>query len=201
MKRIIISTLALIIILMASCTSEAQLSSMDEMKAKLQSLSGTYQDLQPYAYGDAFGQRVFTFEKGTWSLDFTLGLDSKLENKLFSFRTFGTYKVGEASKVVEGAFEALFLEEKKFLTLHATDSGLISAFGFTACGLTPGQETDISQSGCALWASVAACNEDHDLLSLDEDGGLRFGVRPADNNMCSPERRPTQLTPAVTKTK
>jgi hypothetical protein len=43
---------------------------------------------------------------------------------------------------------------------------------------------------------VADCGTDHDLLSLDATG-LRFGARPADNDMCSPELRPTTLTSPV----
>lgn len=33
----------------------------------------------------------------------------------------------------------------------------------------------------------------------DEKGNLYFGVRPADNNMCTADRRPTALLPAVAK--
>ncbi len=43
------------------------------------------------------------------------------------------------------------------------------------------------------------CSEATDLLSLDAEGLLYFGERPADNNMCSAERRPTKLTPGVKK--
>ncbi|MEO0876216.1 MAG: hypothetical protein AAFY48_16580, partial [Bacteroidota bacterium] len=90
-------------------------------------------------------------------------------------------------------------EEKKFLTLKTDNEQLATAFGLASCGLEPNVEKDISVEGCALWAAVAVCNEDHDLLSLDEEGLLYFGERPADNNMCTADRRPTALTPAVTK--
>jgi hypothetical protein len=39
---------------------------------------------------------------------------------------------------------------------------------------------------------VADCGTDHDLLALDATG-LRFGQRPMDNDMCTPDRRPTAL--------
>ena len=64
------------------------------------------------------------------------------------------------------------------------------------CGLTANLEADISESGCAAWRPVADCGEDHDILALDGTG-LRFGVRPDDNDMCSAEKTPTALLPAV----
>ena len=173
--------------------------STEPMKEQLQALTGTYMDLEPYAYGEAFGQRIFTFEDGTWTLRFTLGLDPQLTQPVFEFRTYGTYQVLDPSAAVEGAYEALFLEEKKFLTLKTDNEQLVAAFGLAGCGLEAEVEKDISVEGCALWPPVADCNEDHDLLSLDEQGLLYFGVRPADNNMCTADRRPTALTPGVSK--
>ncbi len=48
-------------------------------------------------------------------------------------------------------------------------------------------------------APVAVCPEDHDLLAIDDAGALRFGVRPPDNDMCTADKRPTALPPAVIK--
>jgi len=192
------SFLVSLLSLMWACNVSPQ-SPDDQLKQDLQNLSGTYMDLTPYAYGDAFGQRTFTFEEGKWTLTFTLGLDPELKMPVFEFRTVGTYEVLEKSEVVPEAFEALFLEDKKYLTLQTDNPELIQAFGLGACGLIPFEEADISDSGCALWPSVQECNEDHDLLSLDAEGLLYFGVRPADNNMCTADRRPTALTPPVTK--
>jgi hypothetical protein len=46
---------------------------------------------------------------------------------------------------------------------------------------------------------VAVCHEDHDRLALDPDGGVRFGQRPRDNDMCTADTRPTARLPAVVK--
>lgn len=43
-----------------------------------------------------------------------------------------------------------------------------------------------------LMLAAASCGVDHDLFALD-DTGLRFGVRPADNDMCSEDKTPTAL--------
>ncbi len=182
-----------------SCSMSKTTATEPSMKEQLEELSGTYQDTAPYQYGTAFGQRTFSFEKGKWTLVFTLGLDPTLQQKVFQFRTFGTYQVLDQSTTVPEAYNALFLEEKKFLTLLTEEPQLIEAFGFSDCQLAPGVEKDISLDGCALWAAVDICNEDHDLLALDAEGLLYFGLRPPDNNMCTADRRPTSLTPPVSK--
>jgi hypothetical protein len=82
-------------------------------KAALEKLSGTYADPAPYSYGKAWGKRVFTFDKGKWTLLFTLGLDPELKMQVFTFRTAGTYKVLDKSKAVDHAYNAVFYEDKK----------------------------------------------------------------------------------------
>lgn len=191
-----VSSLALA---MMACGDEA---TAEDPASALRALSGTYADPAPYAYGpQAFGHRTFTFDEGRWTLRFTLGLDPKLERPVFSFRTHGTYRVLEASAEVPGAFEALFTEDAKFVTLETSEAELAEAFGLAGCGLVPGREKDVSVSGCAGWKPVAVCNEDHDLLALTPEGGVRFGVRPPDNDMCTADKRPTALTPPVTPSK
>ena len=173
----------------------------NNLKHKLENLSGTYADPAPYNYGKAWGKRIFTFDKGKWTLVFTLSLDPEMKMQVFEFRTFGSYKLQEKSTKVNNTYNAVFYESKKIITLKTSDENLIKAFGFAACNLTPNVEQDISETGCSAWKSVAACPGDYDLLSLDKDGKLYFGNRPQDNDMCSPEKRPTSLTPAVIKTK
>lgn len=192
------SIFILSLISLFSC-SDKELSPLEKMKTDLENLSGTYMDTEPYAYGSAFGQRIFTFDKGNWTLKFTLGLDPNLENQVFEFRTYGSYNIIEPSSIIETAFNAEFGEDKKFVTLKTDNPQLIEAFGFASCELIPNIEKDISVSGCSLWKPVSECPIDYDLVSLDAEGNLYFGNRPADNDMCSEEKRPTSLTPPVTK--
>lgn len=175
--------------------------SNNDLKSKLENLSGTYSDPSPYNYGKAWGERVFTFDKGKWTLDFTLALDPEMKLQVFKFRTLGTYKVQEKSSKVADTYNAVFYEEKKFLTLRTSDENLIKTFGFSPCNMTVDVEQDISTNGCSAWKSVKECPVDYDLLSLDKEGKLYFGNRPQDNNMCSADRRPTSLTPPVVKSK
>jgi hypothetical protein len=166
----------------------------------LAQLAGTYRSTSAEDWGrGSFGTREFGFDNGRWTLKFTLALDPQMKNRVFEFRTHGQYFVGAASKTVPGAFDALFTEDAKYVTLRTPDLQLVTAFGLAGCGLAADVEKDISREGCALWKPVAACGVDHDLLALDEQGGLRFGVRPPDNDMCTAARRPATLLPAVVK--
>jgi hypothetical protein len=192
-------------LLAAGCATQNQGSTArdpaeDASLQTLRALRGTYRDPAPYAYGEAFGQRTFTFDRGAWTLEFVLALDPALAQPVFAFRTRGHYTVLGPSPRVADAYEAVFVEDAKYLTLKTDRPELIKAFGFTSCQLTPGVERDISADGCLGWKPVAVCNEDHDLLALTAEGGVRFGVRPRDNDMCDASKRPTELTPAVLPT-
>jgi hypothetical protein len=167
------------------------------MRQRLAALSGTYASPAPEPWYGAWGTREFGFRDGAWTLAFTLALDPGMQRPVFRFRTGGPFEVRGASAVVPGAFEAVFFEDTKHVTLLAADPAVAAAFGLAGCGLEPGRESDISERGCAAWRPVATCREDHDLLALAPDGGLHFGVRPRDNDMCTPDRRPTALLPPV----
>jgi hypothetical protein len=164
----------------------------------LSNLTGTYESAGAEAWYGGFGTREFVFSNGSWSLTFIHALDPDMTVRTFQFRTGGTYQVGAPSDAVPGAFRTQFNEDWKHLTLLTPDPALAQAFGMGDCGLTVNLEADISDTGCAAWRPVAVCGEDHDLLALDATG-LRFGVRPQDNDMCSEDKTPTALLPAVVK--
>lgn len=104
-------------------------------RAALESLSGTYASTAPEPWYGGYGTRQFTFDRGTWSLVFTHALDAAMQAPTFRFRTKGPYEIGAASATVAGAFEAVFYEDVKYVTLLTTDASLIAAFGFANCGL------------------------------------------------------------------
>ncbi len=158
-------------------------------------LNGHYASLAAEPWYGAYGTRDFRFADGRWSLSFVFALDEAMTRPVFQFRTEGPYRIGPRSAAVPEAFEAVFGEERKRLTLLTDDPALAARMGLASCGLTVGVERDISASGCANWKPVAVCDEDHDLLALTPDGSLRFGVRPRDNDMCTADRRPTALLP------
>lgn len=159
--------------------------------ATLQSLKGTYASPTVEPWYGGFGTREFVFSDGQWSLTFTHALDPQMTMRTFQFRTGGDYEITGPSKV-PGAFEATFDEDWKRLTQLTTIPDVIAGMGLGACNLTPNLEADISVAGCANWPSVADCGQDFDLLAMDAKG-VYFGVRPADNNMCTPAGRPDAL--------
>jgi hypothetical protein len=166
--------------------------------AALSSLVGTYESAGAEPWYGGYGTREFVFANGTRSLTFMHALDPDMTQRTFQFRTGGSYTVGAPSDDVPGAFRTRFNEDWKHLTLLTPDAGLAQAFGMADCGLTVNLEADISDTGCAAWRPVAVCGEDHDLFALDASG-LRFGVRPQDNDMCTEDKTPTALLPAVIK--
>jgi hypothetical protein len=168
----------------------------DADAATLAALRGTFTSSGAEAWYGGFGFREFVFADGNWSLTFTHALDPDMTLRTFQFRTGGSYAVGAESDAVPGAFRTVFDEDWKHLTLLTEDPALVQAFGMADCGLQPNLEADISETGCAAWRPVAVCGEDHDLFALD-DTGLRFGVRPDDNDMCTADKTPTALLPAV----
>jgi hypothetical protein len=166
--------------------------------ATLSALRGTFTSPGAEVWYGGFGFREFVFADGRWSLTFTHALDPEMTLRTFQFRTGGAYAVGAESEAVPGAYRTVFQEEWKHLTLLTSDPALVQAFGMAECGLRVNLEADISESGCAAWRQVAVCDEDHDILALDGTG-LRFGVRPDDNDMCSADKTPTALLPAVVR--
>jgi hypothetical protein len=165
---------------------------------QLERLSGVYASSAPEPWYGGYGTRRFSFDGGTWGLVFTHALDANMQSRTFQFRTEGPYKVGSPSTAVPGAFEAIFFEDVKYVTLLTSDASIVKAFGFADCGLELNREVDISKTGCAGWKPVSECREDHDLLAIST-AGLHFGVRPRDNNMCTADRRPTALLQPVVK--
>ena len=182
---------------MGLCASGLAAEAETDNRATLAALTGTFVSKAPEPWYGGYGKREFVFSEGRWQLTFTHALDRAMTQRIFQFRAGGGYEVG-APAAVPGAHETVFEEAWKHVTLYLTDPGLIAAFGMAVCGLIPNLETDISKTGCANWKPVAECDQDHDLLALSAEG-LHFGVRPADNDMCTPDRRPTALLPAVVR--
>jgi opacity protein-like surface antigen len=168
-------------------------------QAKLDALSGVYTSVGVENWYGAYGTRSFSFSNGKWSLDFVFALDPAMQQKVFEFHTEGPYRIFGKSAAVEGAFEAVFTESVKAVTLRSDNAKLVESMGMAGCNLKLGTKVDVSKTGCASWKPVAVCGEDHDLLAVDAAGKVFFGVRPKDNDMCTADKRPKALLPAVIK--
>ncbi|MFN3225626.1 MAG: hypothetical protein ACE360_05185 [Hyphomicrobiales bacterium] len=164
----------------------------------LEAVHGTYRSAEPEEWYGAYGTREFTFADGRWQLIFTHALDRDMTMRTFQFRTGGPFEIRELSETVDGAFHGVFHENWKHVTLLTDNPEIVAAMGMADCDLTYNLETDISLTGCGHWLPVAECGEDHDLFAMDE-AGVYFGVRPRDNNMCTPDRTPTALLPVLAR--
>ena len=159
---------------------------------------GTFRSAAPEPWYGGFGTREFIFADGHWQLIFTHALDPAMTMRTFQFRTGGPFRIGDPSGTVAGAHHGVFHEDWKHVTLLTDSPEIVAAMGMAECGLTYNLETDISRTGCAAWRPVSECGEDHDLFAMDA-AGVHFGQRPDDNDMCTPDRTPAALLPAVAR--
>jgi hypothetical protein len=141
--------------------------------------------------GQAF-RLLFDLTETTWSLAYEAFADAACATPSLTVQIDGGYALGNASAVVAGAREGRFDFATKTVTPH--NAG-VADFLAQACGrpgFVAGEAADIT-GGCAglgAWP-VVDCPSDHDIVLLDNAGTLHFGARPQDNNMCTPDKRPT----------
>lgn len=141
----------------------------------------------------------FDLSESTWKLDYTAYADAACATKNLTVHIEGAYRLGAASKTVMGAREGEFDFGVRTVTPHNDGTAMFLPM---ACGggtFTLDMPTDI-KGGCAGLGAypVADCPTDYDIVKLDGNT-LQFGQRPADNNMCSADKRPT--APGVPLTK
>lgn len=138
----------------------------------------------------------FRIAKDTWDLDYTTYADAACQTKFLTVHIEGPYEIGQASATAQGAFNGKFGFTKKTVTPH-----IDAAAGFLGsekgCGgkWVTGAAVDIGEKGCAGLGQrpVGACGADYDLVFTDGKL-LTFGDRPADNDMCTEDKRPKALS-------
>ena len=139
----------------------------------------------------------FDLTDSAWDLDYTTHTDASCADPFMTVHIEGPYELGSASAAVDGAREGTFGFTAKSVTPHSAAAAgfLASADGCDREGFVAGESADLS-TGCAGIGQypLADCSADYDLVHLEESG-LRFGARPADNNMCTPQARPTEMSP------
>jgi len=141
--------------------------------------------------GQAF-RLLFDLTETTWSLAYEAFGDAVCTTPNLTVQIDGGYVLGDGSAVVAGAREGRFDFAKKTVTPHNAGAADFLAQACGRPGFVAGEAADIA-GGCAglgAWP-VTGCPSDHDIVLLDDTGSLHFGARPQDNNMCTPEKRPT----------
>jgi len=130
-----------------------------------------------------------------WALTYTLHDDAACTAKLVAITIRGSYEVAGPATVA-GAWDARFGFDDKTITPYAQP--IADALATAHCGDAPwqlGVAQSVYAGGCAAFGQYpqAQCTPDYDLLDV-AGATLHFGNRPADNNMCTPDRRPAQLS-------
>jgi hypothetical protein len=150
---------------------------------------------------DSKGYFTMDFHNTTdhWQLAYVVFGDAKCATPLVAVDITGPYTIGGASPTVSGAHEAVFEFDKKSITPKAQP--LADALnGMPECGggFAVGSAHDVYERGCPGFGQYphSACAADYDVIWREGDQ-LRFGQRPADNNMCSADRRPAALSPLI----
>lgn len=149
--------------------------------------------------GNGFTQITFDLTETSWDLDYTAFGDEACEVPFLTVNIKGPYELLGASSAVEGAREGNFGFGERTVTPHMEAAIEVIS---EACGggeYAVGEATDIS-GGCAGLGAYPhdQCPTDHDIVKLDGNS-LMFGQRPADNNMCTEDTRPTALGLTVTR--
>ncbi|HEU4539007.1 MAG TPA: hypothetical protein VFS00_33030 [Polyangiaceae bacterium] len=140
----------------------------------------------------------FDIGPSDWSLDYDVYGDAACSSPFFTVRIEGPYELTGPSSAAAGAYEGRFGFATKVIVprSQAAVDFLGSPQGCGGGEWAVGQATDVLASGCAALGQYPAstCPADYDLVARQGDE-LRFGARPADNDMCSPAKRPAALSP------
>lgn len=140
---------------------------------------------------------TFGFTETTWTLAVDAFADATCGKHTAVVHIAGPYQLGDPSATVAGAWDGHFEFASRDLVVddRATANAMTKA-----CRLAkvprPHEAVDLA-GGCPGLGlrPIAACGADHDVVAL-VGGTLQFGVRPADNDLCTPDRRPTALAAA-----
>lgn len=167
--------------------------------AAAQMLAGHWTSAACETAGQNHFKRDFTMTDATWSLAFELYADDQCTQKIAVVDIGGGYSIGAASQTVAGANDAEFDFGTRTVTPLAQP--FADFLGQSKCGngtWTVGGKQDILAAGCAPIGAypLAMCKADFDVVKVDGTR-LYFGNRPADNDMCTADKRPKALTSAA----
>lgn len=150
-------------------------------------------DCTPNGQGGAITLE-FTNTTDHWAVAYVTYGDATCTTPVVTANIAGTYTIGAASSVVPGAYDAVFSFDTKTLTPNVQQ--LADTLNAMACGggFAVGTATNVYDHGCPGFGLYpkASCTADYDVVAKSGDT-LHFGNRPADNNMCSADKRPTSL--------
>lgn len=140
---------------------------------------------------------TYDFTDSTWTQTIDGFRDAACARHQVAVQSHGAYALGAASTAVAGAWEVQLVVAGRELIVDDARAARTYARHCKLGKLAAGKSADLA-GGCPGWKlqPLARCATDFDLLALVDDE-LQLGVRPADNDLCTPGRRPTALQPAL----
>jgi len=160
-------------------------------------ISGRWQSDCLGPQNGSWSRLTFDNSASEWKLDYDSFGDKACTTALGTVHIEGPYRIEGASSAVSGAYEGAFSFSKRTVTPRAQGFAdfLGSAGGCGGGAFSVGVAADILEKGCAGLGAYprARCSGDNDLVRR-EGTELRFGERPADNDMCTKEKRPGALS-------
>jgi hypothetical protein len=152
---------------------------------------------QPQADGTTSYLKIaFDLTPTIFSVDLVTYADESCTTKIGTVHIDGPYTIHGPSPSVPGAHEGEFRFARRTVTPHV--EGYIALMQSLSCGKPPyavNEPQDIHVAGCPEMGlrPLAECAGEHDLVKLEGET-LRFGKRPADGDLCTPDKRPTELS-------
>jgi hypothetical protein len=129
-----------------------------------------------------------------WALDRHLFADDACTAPTGTIHVDGGYELEAPSPTTPGAWNVRFDFRSRTITPQV--DGFIAYMESLSCGDSFGvdRSTDVLDTACPAlgFRAFGDCQAEHDMVAVDGDT-LRFGMRPADGDLCEPPRRPTAL--------
>lgn len=172
---------------------------VDAAPAAKASLAGNYQAACRFALEvqgvKLYEANAFAGKDDSYALDVSLFLDPACTMKFVTLAEKATYVIRPTSRS-DGASELDVT--RTAMTMTAEHPASLAMLDNGKCGTGPwslGQTQDVYAGGCGVagFAPAAVCNKDFDLVKLSTDR-FSFGKRPADNDLCTPQKRPAELS-------
>ncbi|APR80117.1 Hypothetical protein A7982_05464 [Minicystis rosea] len=189
----------LFLALVPACSSSST-PSPDDPAAVAEALTGDWRGSCFDAGNGQHAQLTFHIEAARWAVEYVVHGDATCTAPLGDLHIAGPYEIVGASTKVAGASEGIFSFDERTITPKA--QGFADYLGtLEGCGTGAWKvdtAVDILEGGCAPLGSYpnATCHADYDVVKVSE-AGIQFGQRPADNNMCTADKRPTALSADV----
>ena len=200
MKSSLFKALSLMTILIFSigCGSSSSSTMEDGLENEQSQLSPTPSELVGTWQSDCIDtgnghiQLTFHLTESTWELDYDAFGDDICAAGFMTVNIQGPYELGAAA-AEEGAREGSFHFGERQVTPHMEAAVEMLSGACAGTVYSVDESTDLAE-GCANLGlyPLSECPTDFDIIKLDGET-LYFGARPADNNMCSEDKRPTAL--------